>query len=356
MKKIQFVTVHGCDASRNTLLCNDFRLAGGLVRRERTSGGQAHRLNASISCRERLRRFFIIFLGAVLLGAVLLGSYQSAGAEDAELAESVFAKNNLVAWCIVPFDAKRRGPRQRAEMLQRLGITKLAYDWRQDDIPTFDEEIEQLKKHQIELTAFWYFCSDLQPEKQEHLKIILDVLARNRVKTQLWILLGDQPLAQMDQSGKVEAAARAIEYIAREADKIGCSVGLYNHGGWFGEPENQIAIVKRIGMHNVGIVYNFHHGHEHIERFGDMFQRMQPFLLAVNLNGMKRNGPKILPLGDGDRELGMLQIIRQSKYRGPIGILDHRSELDAEESLGQNLAGLQKLLGQMGDEQALKSY
>ena len=34
--------------------------------------------------------------------------------------------------------------------------------------------------------------------------------------------------------------------LAEEAGKIGCSLALYNHGGWFGEPENQIAIIERL--------------------------------------------------------------------------------------------------------------
>ncbi len=46
-------------------------------------------------------------------------------------------------------------------------------------------------------------------------------------------------------------------------------MGLYNHGGWFGEPENQIAIIEHLKMSNVGIVYNLHHGHDHVERFKD---------------------------------------------------------------------------------------
>ncbi|MDG2213510.1 MAG: hypothetical protein P8M70_06760, partial [Verrucomicrobiota bacterium] len=41
-----------------------------------------------------------------------------------------FAKDKLVAWCIVPFDAKKRGPAQRARMLKRLGLKRVAYDWR----------------------------------------------------------------------------------------------------------------------------------------------------------------------------------------------------------------------------------
>ena len=41
-----------------------------------------------------------------------------------------FAKDKLVAWCIVPFDAKKRGPAERAAKVANLGIKKEAYDWR----------------------------------------------------------------------------------------------------------------------------------------------------------------------------------------------------------------------------------
>jgi hypothetical protein len=40
-------------------------------------------------------------------------------------------------------------------------------------------------------------------------------------------------------------------------------------------------------------------------------------------------------------------MVRDSGYRGPIGILDHRPEIDAETSLRQNLDGLRKLLVDM---------
>lgn len=37
----------------------------------------------------------------------------------------LFARTNLVAWCIVPFDAKKRGPEERAAMLEKLGFQLL---------------------------------------------------------------------------------------------------------------------------------------------------------------------------------------------------------------------------------------
>jgi hypothetical protein len=37
----------------------------------------------------------------------------------------LFDCQNLTAWCVVPFDARKRGPEPRAEMLQRLGFKKI---------------------------------------------------------------------------------------------------------------------------------------------------------------------------------------------------------------------------------------
>src|SRR5262249_40928452 len=47
-----------------------------------------------------------------------------------DAATELFRQDNLVAWCIVPFDAKKRGPEDRAAMLERLGFKHFAYDWR----------------------------------------------------------------------------------------------------------------------------------------------------------------------------------------------------------------------------------
>jgi hypothetical protein len=94
-------------------------------------------------------------VGWALTTAILL-SPATATAQTAP-APKLFAKENLVAWCIVPFDAKKRSPAERAAMLKRLGFTKFAYDYRAEHIPTFDAEIAALQKQEIELTAW---CSD----------------------------------------------------------------------------------------------------------------------------------------------------------------------------------------------------
>lgn len=282
-------------------------------------------------------------LAWAVCGAVSMATVFGAAACPAA-EPGLFARENLVAWCIVPFDAKKRGPEERARMLDRLGIRRLAYDWRDEHVPTFDQEVETMKRHGIAIEA-WWFPAGLDPTAKK----ILDVLRRHKVPAQLWVSMGD-PAPSKDQAEKVRAAARAIRPIADEAAKIGSKAALYNHGGWFGEPENQIAIIKELGLPNVGIVYNFHHGHHHIDRFPAIFRQMQPYLLAVNVNGMvkdgDRAGKKILTIGQGDQELAMLRVIRQSGWRGPVGILDHRPETDSEVTLRENLEGLKRLMNE----------
>ena len=42
---------------------------------------------------------------------------------------------------IVPYDASKRGPIERAKMLKRLESTKVAYEWRKEHVSSFEEEI-----------------------------------------------------------------------------------------------------------------------------------------------------------------------------------------------------------------------
>lgn len=283
-----------------------------------------------------------------LLGALTLGS--PTRATTAELpATGLFAKTNLVAWCIVPFDAKKRGPKERAAMLEQLGMKRMAYDYRAEHIPTFDAEIAALKKHGIELTA-WWFPTTLNDEA----RLIIEVCRRNQVSPQFWVMGGGAPTAsEEDQAARVEMEAKRIAEIALAAKTIGSTVGLYNHGSWFGEPDNQIAIIeklKRDGIANVGIVYNQHHGHDHVASFPALLARMKPYLLVLNLNGMTAGGDqaglKILPIGQGALDLELLATIRISGWQGPVGILNHTDE-DAEARLRDNLTGLAWLAAQL---------
>ena len=272
----------------------------------------------------------------------------NAGAAQAGSGYDLFGRTNLVAWCIVPFDGRKRGPEERAAMLEKLGIRSLAYDYRAEHIPTFDAEIDALQRHHVRLLA-WWFPTQLNDEA----RLILEVLKRHELRgVQLWVMGGGEAVhSEAEQKARVEAEAARLRPIADEAAKLGSTVGLYNHGGWFGEPENQLAILERLrsqGVTNIGIVYNLHHGHAHLDRFPKLLARMKPYLLVLNLNGMGREGEKklILPLGQGEFDARLLQEIWDSGWRGPVGILNHTDE-DAETRLRLNLEGLERLKGRL---------
>lgn len=249
-----------------------------------------------------------------------------------EILDNLKQNEKLVAWCIVPFDAKKRGPEERAKMLKELGVMRCAYDWRGEHVPTFEEEILQYKKHGIEFFAFW----------SAHEKAF-ELFEKYKMSPQIWQTLGSP--GGDTQEAKIDAAAKSMVGLAERAAKMGSKLGLYNHGGWGGEPKNMVAVCKRLretGHANVGIVYNFHHGHDHISDWAESLALMKPYLLCLNLNGMNDGAnPKILGLAQGQHDLEMLQTVVRSGYSGPIGILDHRGHLDAKESLQENLEGVE---------------
>lgn len=268
-------------------------------------------------------------------------------------ADILFSNTNLVAWCIVPFDAAKRDAEQRAAMLEKLGFTQFAYDYRAEHIPAFDAEVEALQRHHVRLMA-WWFPTTLNDEGRN----ILSVLDRHHLRgVQLWVMGGGEPTATAtEQQQRVTSEAARIRPIALAATKHGSQVALYNHGGWFGEPENQLAIIDALsteGITNVGIVYNLHHGHSHLDRFASLLQKMKPHLLALNLNGMVRDGDKngnlIMPLGQGELDVQLLRTICESGWRGPMGLLNH-TDKDAEARLLDNLDGLRWIKGQLKGE------
>ncbi len=223
---------------------------------------------------------------------------------------SLWAHDNLVAWCL-PFDAKVRSPEERIQMLERLGFKHYAYSWFRSDIPSLESEIVALQERRIDLLAAQCFSEPDDPVA----KATLDVFRRHNVHPQLWVILPaigmpktydecakllprsvgapltleefaklprearakiqtaiglmfskDMPKTPEEQAQRVKEGADRIHALVRFAAPYGCSVELYNHNGWFGLEENQLAIIARLremGVMGVGMVYeNFSHARD----------------------------------------------------------------------------------------------
>lgn len=262
-------------------------------------------------------------------------------------AQKNFEKENLLAWCIVPFDKIKRGPVARIEMLKNLGIKQYAYDWRTEHIQSFATEIDLARKNNIAIEAIWMFIDNktdkigsLSAENQS----IIDIASTKKLKTTIWLGFNNNFFEGLNHFEKVKKGADFLKYLAPNLAQKGFKIALYNHGDWFGEPENEIEIIKASSQKNVGIVYSFHHGHHQINRFHSMFSAMKPYLVAVNLDGMDLKKGQILPIAEGKSEKEMIDIILKFGYNGRIGIIGHIMDEDVELVLKRNMDGLSKLL------------
>jgi hypothetical protein len=337
---------------------------------------------------------------AVAAGLIASGILSGTAGQTAQTTSSgsLWRHDNLIAWTVVPFDAKMRSPEERARMLQRLGFKYFAYDWRDKDIPTFDKEIDEIQRHGIELLAWWYPFNAQDPQA----KATLEVFKRHHVHPQLWTSqtfdefpktpsdwtkLGVAVPKTPEESAKLSGPEKAKlqeqmrkatwklmqdslnntpqqqqERVRKQADRIqalvklaapyGSKVEMYNHNGWFGMLDNQLAVIQRLkelGVTDVGIVYNFSHArdqfHDDTVGFPTLWTKIKPYVVAVNITGMRMDGDIIYP-SQGDSELKMMHTIEQSGWRGPLGLIAEKGG-DAEVTLRNYLTGLDWLASEL---------
>lgn len=261
--------------------------------------------------------------------------------------------DRVFAWCIVPFDSMQRTPEQRIEMLKELGIKKYAYDWRDKHLDEMVHEWQLARENEIEVNAVWLWLDErsdtlgkLSPANE---RLFANLDSAN-LQTSIWLSFNANYFDSLSQDQALAKGIAMVDYLADRAKALGCSLVLYNHGDWFGEPENQVQIIWALPGKEIGIVYSFHHVHHQLDRYAALLDTMLPYLKAVNLNGMRRDGPKILPLNEGDEEQAMIRTLMVKGYTGPLGILGHVEEADVKEVLARNLKGLDAILSSLPHE------
>jgi len=289
-------------------------------------------------------RIFLTVFSLAVLATACQKSQPIAKEYEEPATSSIFSTENIVAWCVVPFDKLERNPEERAIMLKELGITKLAYDWRDRHLPTFPEEVAALKKHGVELTSVWLWV-DGQSESLLNAgnQQLLDYMDSLNLSCDIWMSFDERMFEGMDDSETLETATETITALHQLASSVGSRLQLYNHGSWFGDPHNQIRVIEKSGFTDIGIIYNFHHAHQQIEQFPELLEAMLPYLNTVNTNGMNADGPMILTVGQGESEQDMLRTLADSDFKGNVGIIGHLEDEDVKIVLERNLKGLQNV-------------
>lgn len=296
-------------------------------------------------------------LGSKLWMFVTMFCFTASSLTCQDAGNSDFAsENKLMAWAFLDFDTEERTPPERAEMLNRAGFTKCGYEGHPRYIGQLEEHIIAYRDHGIELVGIYLEIRQENPLEQSSIRETIDILRRQDYKTQLWLTVNDALLREIPEEFRVEKVCELIKPVADKVFPMGCKIAMYNHGGWTGNPANQVQVIRSLRNYydpeSLGIVLNFHHAHPYIDQFSKFFSQVKPYLFVLNTNGMrikrKQNGeiepnPKILPLGEGDYEIGMLRIVKESGYRGLIGIIDHTKGVDPEVNLTNNREALEAI-------------
>ena len=259
-------------------------------------------------------------------------------------------------WCILGFDSLDRTPNERIAMLTEMGFTKYGFNKGKGDLTTMIEEFKLARENDIEITSIFLWLNSkrdsigkLSPSNQELLRKLKEV----EQKPTIWVSLSDNFFEGKTQEESLEVAMEMITFIKVQADEVGSELAIYNHRGWFGNPHHQIEILKQLKDKSITMVYNFHHAHEYVDEFPEIVKKMKPYLSYVNLNGVKKEGPEILSIGEGDHEYEMIKNLLDEGYNGPWGILGHIKTEDVQKVLTRNINGL-KLLNSQLKEEAVK--
>ena len=322
---------------------------------------------------------------------------------------ALWTHNNLFAWGL-SVDSRSRTPEERAQMLARLGLKKVAYGWESKDIAAFDEQIEAFKSHGIEIIG-WGITDvdkpsdvvDWKTYKIQDLSVLaglskpapnamsvgemLEMFKRHHIAPQLWLIRRMRRSGPVSQPGKpfeqwtdeeknsyfrsllnydstetsqehklrVQQETARIKALVELAEPYGVTVALYKHGGWIGISDNQVEIMARLkasGVSNVGIVYQFIHAHDEVDDsldFPAVWKKIQPYVLAVNITGMHAAREAVFPIlypSQGDVEVQMMKTIQESDWHGPIGLSPEKRG-DAEVNLRDNIIGVEWIAAEL---------
>ncbi len=275
---------------------------------------------------------------------------------------SPFSKSNLHVWAYEEYDAVKRSPTERAQLLKELGIHKAGYICRNAKrTAEFESYLNAYREHGIELVGVWTPVHTKAPLSEPQIKGFLEAVDRYQLQIQWWLTL-EHPFDKDPESTRVQNAVRWLQPLLAEANKRACRLVIYGHGRkkWFTQSENQLEILKHLNATQpnaaLGIIYNFHQSHAQMDRFARVLPQLKPHLAAVNLNGMHSDGLQIAPLGSGNREREMIQLIHQSGWHGPVGIIGHVRTEDSRTTLQRNLDGLKTILSDIGDQTGASSY
>jgi sugar phosphate isomerase/epimerase len=242
---------------------------------------------------------------------------------------------------LIAHDAVPRTALERATMLREIGLSRIVWDWREEHIDSFDAELDALRLAGVQLAGMWTPLPMPALEEPDYasrfgvvparLKYLITEAARRGLSPDLWTQISfgapGAPLALSPElhRSEVQRAADHLMGIARLARGHGMCLMLTNHGGWAGQPQTMIDVVRELearGLSNVGIGLRLHHAHHLIPDLDRHIATLGDYLAAVMLSGAdagaELSGRVVLPFGAGSRDRWVTHVLMESGWQGQL--------------------------------------
>ncbi len=290
---------------------------------------------------------------AVLVGLLFLRP--AADAAQAAAAKRKGLTNPFFALCIGAHDAKRRTPREQAEMLRELGYAGVAHLW----LKGVDERLKTLDDNGLKLFQI-YVRANIDPKKPPYdpgLKEVIKLLKGRDTVIGLLVSGGKPSTPEGDPR-----AVRIIREIAGMAQQSGLRVALYPHtGDWLERVEDAVRVARKVDRKNVGVMFNLCHWLkvDDEKNLEPLLKLAMPRLFAVTINGADSVAARragwdrlIQSLDRGSFDIhGFLKTLKRLGYTGPIGLQCYGIRGDAREHLARSMAAWRELLSKIAAEQ-----
>ena len=242
---------------------------------------------------------------------------------------------------LVAHDAVPRTALERATMLREIGLSRIVWDWREEHIDSFDAELDALRLAGVHLAGMWTPLPMPALEEPDYasrfgtvparLKYLITEAARRGLSPDLWTQISfgtpGAPLALSPEvhRSEVQRTADHLMGIARLARGHGMCLMLTNHGGWAGQPQTLVDVVRELearGLSNVGIGLRLHHAHHLIPDLDRHVAALGDYLAAVMLSGAdagaELSGRVVLPFGAGSRDRWVTHVLMESGWQGQL--------------------------------------
>lgn len=326
---------------------------------------------------------------------------------------NILAPHNLVPWEVQWVrDGGEMKMDERARLLKAKGLHRYAVMYRRGKLANLESQIEVFRQHGLEITAVYFWLDTERPGEDPDVKAAFESFKRLRVQPRIWVSQSnashpktmedwknalreagfiwvegkdnfgsafssradftdqqkerffkalhrvnseerDLPHTPQEQARRLEREAARIGSLSRLASKYGLNVELYNHNGWFGLMENQLAIIERLQkeeIRNVRIVYTFWHArdslHDDVNNFDNVWMKIRPYVGMIAIRGVRGEMESLYP-SEGEDELQMMRVVHLSGWKGAVGVLCLDPGVDPEIVLENTLRGTKWLAAEL---------